>query len=80
MSSNYKTKIENVFDVLSQKQFEIEDDPELAALHTEASRHFYAALEYQRKDCLEVNTDYELDQVREILDTFEQVKDYDKGI
>jgi len=80
MSSDYKTKIENVFNALSQKQFEIDEDPELAALHTEASRHFYAAVDYQRKDCLEFNTDYELDRVREALDAFEQVKGYDKGI
>lgn len=80
MSSNYKTKIESVFDRLSQKQFEIEDDPELAALHSEASRHFYAALEYQRKDCLELNKDYELEQVRSALERFEDVKDRDKGI
>lgn len=80
MSSNYKTKIESVFDRLSQKQFEIEDDPELAALHSEASRHFYAALEYQRKDCLELNKDYELERVRTALERFEDVKDCDKGI
>lgn len=80
MSSNHKTKIQSVFDILSQKQFEIEDDPELASLHSEASPHFYAALDYQRKDCLEFNTDYELDQVREALEVFEQVKGYDKGI
>lgn len=80
MSSNYKTKLESVYDRLTVKQFEIDNDPELAALHTEASRHFYAALDYQRKDCLEFNTDYELDQVRETLERFEQVKGYDKGL
>jgi len=80
MSSNYKTKIESVFDRLSQKQFEIDEDPELAALHSEASRHFYAALEYQRKDCLEFNTDYELEQVKNTLERFDGVKDRDKGI
>lgn len=80
MSSNYKTKIESVFDRLSQKQFEIEEDPELAALHSEASRHFYAALEYQRKDFLEFNTDYELEQVKNTLERFDGVKDRDKGI
>ncbi len=80
MSTNYKTELKTVFDRLTQKQFETDDDPELAALYSEASRHFHAALEYQRKDCLEFNKDYELDQVRNILERFEQVKEHDKGI
>lgn len=80
MSSEYRTRVEKVSDILIDKQSEIEEDPELAALHTEASRHFGAALDYQRKDCLDFNTDYELDQVRAALDAFEQVKSYDKGI
>jgi|GEM_PF-614020 hypothetical protein len=80
MSSNYKTRIERVFDLLTERQSEVENDPELVALHTEASRHFHAALEYQRKDCLDFNADYELEQVTETLETFKEVKDYDKGI
>jgi hypothetical protein len=80
MSLNFNSRIEQVFDLLTEKQFEIGDDPELAALHTEASRHFYAAVDYNRKDYLEVNRDYELDQVRNALDTFENVKNHDKGI
>lgn len=80
MSPNHKSKIESVFDTLSQKQFEIEDDPELEALYSEASRHFYAALDYQRKDCLDFNTNYELDQVRTALECFDEVKGHDKGL
>lgn len=80
MSSNYKTELQSVFDILTAKQFEIGDDPELAALHTEASRHFYAALEYQRQDCLDFNKDYELEQFRTALDRFEEVKGRDKGL
>jgi hypothetical protein len=80
MSLNFNSRIEQVFDLLTEKQFEIGDDPELAALHTEASRHFYAAVDYNRKDYPEVNRDYELDQVRNALDTFENVKNHDKGI
>ena len=79
MASNHKG-LEQVFELLAKRQSEIEEDPELLALHTEASRHFYAALEYQKKDCFDFNTDYELDQVRKTLQAFEQAQEYDKGI
>lgn len=80
MSTGYKTRMEKVFDRLTNKQFEIGDDPELAALHTEASRHFYAAVDYKRAEKIEFNTDYELDQVIEALDRFDEVNEYDKGL
>lgn len=80
MSSNENSRLDNFYDLLVEKKVEAEDDPELNELYDEANRHFLAALDYQRRDCLEVNTNYELEQVRNALEAFDEVKDHNKGI
>ena len=80
MPLDENSKLENFYDLLVEKKVEAGDDPELNSIYEEADRHFTAALEYQRRDCLDVNTNYELKQVEEALRAFDEVKTHDKGI
>lgn len=67
-----------VFEEIWERQFEVEEDPELAELHMKATRHFEQAAVYDQE-----GTNYqrsiELASVKRALETFDEIKGKDKG-
>jgi hypothetical protein len=70
-------EIYEIFRSLSEKQFEITEDPELLQLHMKAARHFSAATVYNEND-MDNGLEYELNAVDETLEIFDYVAGTDK--
>jgi hypothetical protein len=68
--ADYSRQYRQFFNSLSQKQFDIESDPELAALHMKASRHFGAATKYYNDEGFNANAQYELEAAEKALENF----------
>jgi len=64
-----------VFDLLSEKQFHLGDDPELAALHMSAAKHFTAAADYRYENETS-KAEYELEMAEQELERIEGINEY----